>query len=101
MEGVEWRLAKDIRKEIGDDVYDKKVRKFFTLVVDDPVTRYNDINSIWKKFEGIFMVFVPLVTYTEAWKDYFRQTLQEVYDDGVTYLEFRGVLPEVIDGSVY
>lgn len=43
----------------------------------------------------IFMVFGSLVTYTEVWKDYYRQSLQESYDDGVQYLEFRGVLPEV------
>lgn len=95
IDGVEWRLVRDIRKEMGDDVYDKKVRHFFTLVVDDPLIRYNDINVTWKKFEGIFMVFTPLVTYTEAWKDYYRQSLQEIYDDNVMYMEFRGVLPEV------
>lgn len=80
---------------MGDDVYDKKVRRLFTLIVSDPLIRYNDINAVWNKFMEIFIVFGSIVTYTEAWKDYFRQTLQEVYDDNVQYLEFRGVLPEV------
>lgn len=95
IDDVEWRLVSDIRREVGNDVYDKKVRRLFTLVVDDPMTRYSDINSVWNKFMEIFMVFGSLVTYTEVWKDYYRQSLQETYNDGVQYLEFRGVLPEV------
>jgi len=86
-----------IRKEIGDDVYERKMRQLFTLIVDDPLIRYNDINAVWSKFQGIFYVLSPLVTYTEAWKDYFRQGLQECLDDGVQYLEFRGLLPETYD----
>lgn len=92
--GVEWRLVSEIRSEIGDEIYDKKVRRYFTLIVDDPSV-YSDINVVWNKFMEIFMVFGSLVTYTEAWKDYYRQALQEHYEDGVQYLEFRGVLPEV------
>lgn len=80
---------------MGDEAYDKKVRRLFTLIVDDPATRYHDINAVWGKFNEIFMVFGALVTYTGVWKDYFRQSLQEMYDDNVQYLEFRGVLPEV------
>lgn len=86
---------RDIRREVGDDVYDKKVRRYFTLIVDDPAKQYHDINAVWNKFMEIFIVFGSLVSYTEAWKDYYRQALQELYDDGVQYLEFRGVLPEV------
>lgn len=85
----------EIRKEMGDDVYEQKVRRFFTLIVDDPTHAYSDINAVWNKFMEIFMVFGSLVTYTESWKDYYRQSLQESYDDNVQYLEFRGVLPEV------
>lgn len=92
---VEWRLVSDIRLEMGDEAYDKKIRHLFTLIVDDPTTRYHDINAVWSKFNEIFMVFGALVTYTGVWKDYFRQSLQEMYDDNVQYLEFRGVLPEV------
>lgn len=95
IDGVEWRLVSEIRKEIGDEAYESKIRHFFTLIVDDPLIRYSDINAVWNKFMEIFMVFGSIVTYTEAWKDYYRQSLQEAYDDGVQFLEFRGVLPEV------
>lgn len=92
---ADWRLVSEIREEIGDQNYDRKVRRFLTLVVDDPNDTYTDINTAWKKFMDLFICFDPVVTYTEAWKDYYRQTLQECYDDGVQYLEFRGLLPEV------
>lgn len=95
IDGTGWRLASDVRKVIGDKIYDAKARPLFTLLVDNPTEAYKDINAVWTKFNHIFMVFGALVTYTEVWKDYFRQALQEMYDDGVQLLEFRGVLPEV------
>ncbi|CAO1297353.1 unnamed protein product [Diamesa tonsa] len=103
IDGTEWRLASDVRKVIGDKIYDAKARPLFTLLVDNPTEAYKDINAVWTKFNHIFMVFGALVTYTEVWKDYFRQALQEMYDDGVQLLEFRGVLPETydLDGNTY
>ena len=95
IDGTGWRLVSDVRKVIGDKIYDAKARPLFTLLVDNPTEAYKDINAVWTKFNHIFMVFGALVTYTEVWKDYFRQALQEMYDDGVQLLEFRGVLPEV------
>lgn len=95
IDGTEWRLVRDIRKIVGDEAYERKIRRLFTLIVEDPLVEYTDINTVWNKFQRIFTVFFPLVTYTETWKDYYRQSLQEMYDDGVQYLEFRGVLPEV------
>ncbi|KAG5677979.1 hypothetical protein PVAND_007691 [Polypedilum vanderplanki] len=103
IDNVEWRLVSDIRKEMGDDLYESKVRRFFTLIVDDPTRQYADINQAWNKFMDMFGVVGPIVTYTEAWRDYYRQTLQELYDDNVQYLEFRGLLPELydLDGKKY
>lgn len=103
IDGAEWRLVSDIRKEMGDDVYDKKVRRFFTMIVDDPLVRYSDINVVWSKFVELFIVFGSIVEYKEAWKDYYRQSLQELYDDNVQYLELRSVLPELydLDGKKY
>lgn len=92
---VEWRLVSEIRSEIGDEVYDEKVRRLFTLVVSDPMVQYTDVDAVWKRFMAIFKVFGSLVSYTEAWKDYYRQSLQEAYDDNVQYVELRSTLPEV------
>jgi adenosine deaminase CECR1 len=94
---IEWRLVSDIRREIGDDVYDKKIRRFFTMIVDDPIVSYNDINVAWEKFMDLFKVFGSIVEYKEVWRDYYRQSLQELYDDNVQYLELRSVFPDLYD----
>lgn len=101
--GTEWRLVSDIRQEIGNEVYDKKVRRFFTMIVDDPTIRYHDINVAWKKFMNLFVVFGSIVEYKEAWRDYYRQALEELYHDNVQYLELRTVFPELydLDGNKY
>lgn len=97
IDGIEWRLVSDIRSEIGDDVYDKKVRRFFTLIIENPSVHYHDINVAWNKFMQLFIVFGGIVEYKEVWRDYFRQTLEELYADNVQYLELRSVFPELYD----
>ena len=95
--GTEWRLVNDIRREIGDDNYDKSVRKLFTMLVDDPETRYHDIDSAWTKFMNTFIVLDPIFGYNEVWRDYYRQVLEELHEDNVQYLELRSVFPELYD----
>lgn len=90
-----WMRVSDARKLIGEERYDKYVRSLFTLFTDTPQTTYKDINVIWSKFQDIFDLLLPIVTYEPVWKEYFKQALRELYDDGVQYLEFRGVLPDV------
>lgn len=97
IDGIEWSLVSDIRREIGDDVYDKKVRRFFTLIIENPSVHYHDINVAWNKFMQLFIVFGGIVEYKEVWRDYFRQTLEELYADNVQYLELRSVFPELYD----
>lgn len=60
-----------------------------------------DVNSIWIRFMQQFGRLTPLITYEEAWKDYFYQTLLEFYEDNVSHLEFRGLLNDVykLDGT--
>ena len=67
------------------------------MIVDDPEVRYKDINSVWAKFVELFEVFGSIVEYKEAWRDYFRQSLQELYIDNVQYLELRSVFPALYD----
>lgn len=90
-----WMRVADARKLIGAKRYDEYVRSLFTLYTDTPQTTYKDINEIWAKFQDIFDLLLPIVTYGPVWKEYFKQALEELYSDGVQYLEFRGVLPEV------
>lgn len=90
-----WILVSEERSRLGADVYDYHVRKLFTLFVDNPREVYYNINQIWEKFEDIFQTIGPIVTYVPIWKKYFYQSLLEFYEDGVSILEFRGILPTV------
>lgn len=95
VDGCEWSLVADEREKMGKIEYDKHARKLFTLLVENPVDTYKDINTVWNAFMNIFMSLGPIVTYAPVWKDYYYNALKEFYEDGVQLLEFRGILPEV------
>lgn len=65
------------------------------ILQTNPADAYPDINKVWAKFNKYFMSIGGLVAYRAAFEAYHWQTLTEFMDDGVTYLEFRGVVPEV------
>lgn len=92
-----WRLVKDVRREIGAAKYDAYVRTLFTLYDKNvnPKTQFSDINDVWSKFLGIFQRVTPILTYATIWKEYYKQALKEMLNDGVQYLEFRSTLPPV------
>lgn len=96
-ENSTWRLVKDVRNEQGASNYDGHVRTLFTLFDKNinPRIQFPDINDVWNRFLGIFGKVAPIVTYAPAWKEYYKHALKEMLDDGVQYLEFRGILPQV------
>lgn len=93
----QWRLVKDVRDEMGAANYDEHIRTLFTLFDKNinPRIQFSDINEVWKRFIGIFMKVAPIITYAPVWKEYYKHALKEMQEDGVQYLEFRGVLPKV------
>lgn len=93
----EWRLVADERVRVGAAKYDAYVRTLFTLYDPrvNPRTQYADINAVWKKLQQAFTNVRPLVEYSKAWGSYFRNAIQEMYDDNVQYLEFRSSLHHV------
>uniref|UniRef100_A0A336LUY4 Adenosine deaminase n=1 Tax=Culicoides sonorensis TaxID=179676 RepID=A0A336LUY4_CULSO len=99
----DWIKVSKERLQYGANDYDKAMRNLFTLYSDDAVEKYRDINAMWSKFMELFAALDPIVGYVEVWKDYYYETLKEFYNDGVTYLEFRGLLPELydLDGNKY
>lgn len=94
-----WRLVKDVRDQIGKIKYDEYVRTLFTLYDKNvnPKIQFHDINDVWNRFLGIFGKVAPFITYAPVWKAYYKHALKEMLADGVQYLEFRGVLPQVFN----
>lgn len=103
IEGQEWVKVADERAQHGAKRYDAAMRSLFTLYAEDAVQKYRDINAMWSKFMELFAALDPIVGFVEVWKDYYYETLKEFYNDGVQYLEFRGILPELydLDGNKY
>ncbi|XP_063697993.1 adenosine deaminase 2-like [Culicoides brevitarsis] len=75
----------------------RRLREAFTLYTQSPDTKYTDIQVVWREFLNKFFAIEGLVGYVEVWKEYFMRTLIEFQEDGVQYLEFRGLLPPVYD----
>lgn len=95
VDGCSWLRVADERERVGRVEYDAYIRSNFTLVTNDPHVKFNDINAVWNEFMGLFIRFEPLVTYAPVFKDYYKQALKEMLQDGVQYLELRVLLPPV------
>lgn len=99
----QWTRTANERTRSGANLFDRYVRKHFTMRTDKPRIAYKDINDVWEKFMSLFILVEPLVTYAPVWRDYYAQTLKEALEDNVQYVEFRGLLPAVydLDGTNY
>ncbi|XP_025828831.1 adenosine deaminase 2-like [Agrilus planipennis] len=96
-----WTLLAKLRQE--DASLDDFIRSKLTLVVDNPETRYRTEREVWAAFLDILDIVTSLITYRPVFEDYFYRALEELYEDNVMYLEFRGALPSVyeLNGTVY
>lgn len=90
---TDWQLVSDVRR--NDSTFDSFLEKHLTLFTEDPLHTYKSVDEAWSQFMKIFGVLQPIITYDEVWNEYFLEALAEFLDDGVQYLEFRGVLPTV------
>ncbi|XP_055606540.1 adenosine deaminase AGSA-like [Uranotaenia lowii] len=102
-DGEGWQRVSDLRNQQTATVYDEKIRSLFGLYCKDPLNTYKTIDSVWDKFEKMFTSLIPIITFEPVWREYYADALKEFYDDGVLYLEFRGVLPQLydLDGKIY
>lgn len=102
VDGCKWLKVADERERVGRVDYDAHIRSNFTLNTNS-TRNFSDINDVWNEFMGLFIRFEPLVTYAPVFKDYYKQALKEMLQDGVQYLELRVLLPPVydLDGRVY
>ncbi|XP_026845361.1 adenosine deaminase 2-A [Drosophila persimilis] len=95
-----WTLLTEVRQKYGAENVDEYLSEHLTLY---PTKKFEDNNAAWSTFMDIFSLLDGLVMYAPAWGDYYYNALQEFYDDGVQYLEFRSVVPTLYDleGTVY
>ncbi|CAB3368241.1 Hypothetical predicted protein [Cloeon dipterum] len=86
-----WISVASLRESNPNEI-DPWFEYHFSLVTPDPAGRYPNINVAWEYFSRLFDVTGGLLSYTPVFRDYFTQTLQELKDDNVQYLELRGLM---------
>lgn len=99
-----WKPMKLLRQEApSENEFNQWLGSKMTMVTDDPQGKYPDVNIAWTKFDNIFMLITPMLSYRPVFLDYFRNTLQEFYNDNVNYMEMRGIIPTLyeLDGQTY
>lgn len=102
--GTQWQLMRDARYSSGNvEKFDANLRKYFTIVLENPNEVYTDVNKVWTSFANYFITTGPMFSYKKVWEQYFYDTLKAFREDGVMYIEMRSILPPLYDleGNVY
>ncbi|XP_016937520.4 adenosine deaminase 2-A [Drosophila suzukii] len=94
LEDCDWSLLSDVRSKYGADKVDEYLAERLTLY---PTKKFEDNNAAWSTFMTIFGLLDGLVMYAPVWADYYYNALEEFYEDGVLYLEFRSLVPVLYD----
>lgn len=68
-----------------------------TFVIEEPEKVYPTTDVIWTRFVLQYRSTFGLLLYAPVFREYFYQTLQQYYDDGVQYIEIRTLLPSVFN----
>ncbi|KAL5291028.1 CECR1.2 family protein [Megaselia abdita] len=87
-----WQLMEDYRKNGG--MSDEELSKKLTLY---PKSNHTDVNDVWNHFQPIFAAVGGIIGYKETFLEYIEKTFQELFDDGVQYVELRSSLYELYD----
>lgn len=95
---TKWQLMSDIRRSENDiESFDERVKKHFSIVIDNPNETYGDVNTVWNRFMHYFTVTTPFLSYKPAWEYYFYEVMKALREENVMYLEIRSILPILYD----
>ncbi|XP_026761160.1 adenosine deaminase 2-A-like [Galleria mellonella] len=100
----EWQLVSKIRDTCGNITkFDAKLRKHFSLVVENPDIVYPSITESWNTFMNYFVTVAPMLTYRPIWEQYFYDVLYKFRENNIMYVEVRSILPKLyeLDGTEY
>lgn len=88
-----WHYVKDVRSNYSSvDEFDMKIRSLLTMQTNYP---YKDINEAWIRFEQIYSLVTPIVSYYPVFIDYLKSVMSHFRNDNVMYIELRATIPNV------
>lgn len=99
-----WELMSEARKSATNITsFDARIRKLFTLVVEDPDKTYPSITESWAAFMKYFETVGLMLSYRPVWEQYFYDALKLFKEHNIMYVEVRSVLPSLyeLDGTAY
>ncbi|XP_023315104.1 adenosine deaminase 2-like [Trichogramma pretiosum] len=78
-----WQLLRGLRRR--NKYIDEEIRDQLLLDIDEST----DINAVWDSFENVFDVISGIVKFRPIFEKYLYESMQELYDDGVMFMEIR------------
>lgn len=89
-------LVSKLRKDSKNaDTFDQDLESLINLWTDAPDSTYPNINSVWSKFEEIFIILGDYLKYKPVFIDFHTKLLQDLYDDNIMYAEIRSGISAV------
>ncbi|XP_030626135.1 adenosine deaminase 2-A [Chanos chanos] len=99
-----WKLLETLRANLRDPTdFDNSLMQNLTLFTEDPEKAYPTQESVWERFEQIFLAVSGLITHAPVFKDFVYRGLEQLYNDNVMYLELRTGLSRTyeLDGTIH
>lgn len=77
------------------DKFDEELESLINIWTDTPDSTYSNINTVWSRFEEIFIVLGDYLKYKPVFIDFHTKLLQDLYDDNIMYAEIRSGISAV------
>ncbi|XP_055903897.1 adenosine deaminase 2 [Eupeodes corollae] len=85
------------RKSEGRKFFDRQLEKSINLYTPVPELEYMSLNKVWTRFQNIFSTISDVLKYLPAFRTFHWRMLEELYEDGIMYLEVRMEFKKLYD----
>ncbi|KAL5282665.1 CECR1.2 family protein [Megaselia abdita] len=99
-----YRRVVDERKKSRDiKLFDKKLETNINLYTPTPEVKYPSTNEVWRKFQNMFTTVSDMIRFLPIFRAYHIRLLEELYEDGIMYIEMRMSFQKLYDlfGNIY
>ncbi|XP_055385063.1 adenosine deaminase 2-like [Condylostylus longicornis] len=90
-------VANERNRSNNPEFYDRILEKSINLYVPRPEVEYPNIKVVWDKFQNIFLTVNDFIKFLPVFKAYHYRLLEEMYQDGIFYIEMRHTFSQGYD----